>query len=141
MHKLSRIALLATATVLTPPAFAAPAQSVPMPTLVKQVSIPHQQFRLANGLTVIVHQDHKAPVVAGSVWYNVGSKAEPRGKSGFAVLWEQLMFNGTKTAPGYFFKYLQGMGATGYNGQTGNDRTRYFETVPTGGFERALFRE
>src|SRR5437870_13559407 len=82
MHKLSRIALLAAATVLTPPAFAAPAQSVPIPTLVKQVSIPHTLFRLNNGLTVIVHEDHKAPVAAVSVWYNVGSKDEPAGKTG-----------------------------------------------------------
>src|SRR5215217_4368455 len=70
MHNLSRIALLAAATALTPSLLAAPVQSVPMPTLVQQVSIPHSLFRLRNGLTVIVHEDHKAPVAAVSVWYN-----------------------------------------------------------------------
>src|SRR5215213_8236105 len=102
MHNLSRIALLAVATALTPPALAAPIQSVPIPTLVKQVSIPHTLFRLKNGLTVIVHEDHKAPVAAVSVWYNVGSKDEPKGKTGFAHLFEHLMFNGTENLPGDF---------------------------------------
>jgi zinc protease len=139
----SRFALLAAATILSAPAFAAdlPAQSVPMPTLVKQVSIPHTSFRLANGLTVIVHEDHKAPIAAVTVWYNVGSKDEPKGETGFAHLFEHLMFNGSENLPGDFFNYLQEVGATDYNGQTGNDRTRYFETVPTGALERALFME
>src|SRR6266550_5594627 len=90
----SRFALLAAATVLTPPLFAAPAagpKSVPIPSLVKEVSIPHTMFRLANGLTVVVHEDRKAPVVAVNIWYNVGSKDEPRGKTGFAHLFEHLM--------------------------------------------------
>ena len=73
---------------------------MPIPSLVKQVSIPHTMFRLANGLTVIVHEDHKAPVVAVSIWYNVGSKDEPEGKTGFAHLFEHLMFNGTENLPG-----------------------------------------
>src|SRR3954470_14830458 len=141
MHKTSRIALLAAATILTPPALATPAQSVPIPSLVKQVSIPHTTFRLSNGLTVIVHEDHKAPIAAVTVWYNVGSKDEPRGKTGFAHLFEHLMFNGTENLPGDFFTYLQQVGGTDYNGQTGNDRTRYFETVPAGALERALFME
>jgi len=88
MHKFSRLALLAATTILTPPVLAAPPQSVPMPTLVKQVSIPHTQFQLKNGLTVIVHEDHKAPIAAVSVWYNVGSKDEPKGKTGFAHLFD-----------------------------------------------------
>ena len=137
----SRFALLAAATILTHPVFAAPAQSVPIPTLVKEVSIPHSMFRLRNGLTVIVHEDHKAPVVAVSVWYNVGSKDEPKGKTGFAHLFEHLMFNGTENLPGDYFTYLQQIGATGYNGTTSNDRTNYFETVPTGALDRALFME
>ena len=65
------------------------------------------------------------------MWYNVGSKDEPKGKTGFAHLFEHLMFNGTENLPGDFFTYLQQVGGTDYNGQTGNDRTRYFETVPT----------
>src|SRR5215213_4062201 len=98
----SRLALLACATILTTPVLAAtPAQkSVPVPTLVKQVSIPHSMFRLSNGLTVIVHEDHKAPVVGVSMWYNVGSKDEPGRKTGFAHLFEHLMYNGSENLPG-----------------------------------------
>src|SRR6476661_3595374 len=142
MRFASRFALLACATILTPPALAATApKSVPIATLVKQVSIPHTTFKLKNGLTVIVHEDRKAPVAAVTVWYNVGSKDEPKGKTGFAHLFEHLMFNGSENLPGDFFTYLQQVGGTDYNGQTGNDRTRYFETVPTGALERALFME
>ena len=138
-----RLAYLAAATVLTPPALAAApaAQSVPIPTLVRQVTIPHTMFKLANGLTVIVHEDHKAPVVAVSVYYNVGSKDEPAKKTGFAHLFEHLMFNGTENLPGDYFTYLQNIGATDYNGTTSYDRTNYFETVPTGALERTLFME
>src|SRR3954453_11543396 len=118
------LALLAAATLLTQPVIAqAPSKSVPIPTLVKEVSIPHSMFRLSNGLTVIVHEDHKAPVVAVSVWYNVGSKDEPKGKDGFAHLFEHLMFNGSENLPGDFFTYLQQVGATDYNGSTYFDRT------------------
>ena len=81
---------------------------------------------------MIVHEDHKAPVVAVSTWYNVGSKDEPKGKTGFAHLFEHLMFNGTENLPGDYFTYLQQIGATDYNGTTWFDRTNYFETVPTG---------
>jgi predicted Zn-dependent peptidase len=141
MHYLSRFALLAAATALTAPAFAAPAQSVPIPALVKEVSIPHTTFRLKNGLTVIVHEDHKAPVASVVVWYNVGSKDEPAKKTGFAHLFEHLMFNGTENLPGDYFTYLQQVGATDYNGTTYYDRTNYFETVPAGAVERAIFME
>ena len=136
-------ATLAAATILTPPAIAAaPAvKSVPIPTLVKEVTIPHATFKLPNGLTVIVHEDHKAPVVAVSTWYNVGSKDEPARKTGFAHLFEHLMFNGTENLPGDYFTYLEQIGATSYNGTTYFDRTNYFETVPTGALERALFME
>jgi predicted Zn-dependent peptidase len=139
----SRLTLLAAAaTILAQPAFAgATDPSVPIPTLVKEVSIPHSTFKLANGLTVIVHEDHKAPVVAVSTWYNVGSKDEPGGKTGFAHLFEHLMFNGSENLPGDYFNYLQEIGATDYNGTTAQDRTNYFETVPTGALERALFME
>ena len=98
------------------PAVAAPAEPVPVPALVEEVAIPHQSFQLANGLTVLVHEDHKAPVVAVSTWYNVGSKDEPAGKTGFAHLFEHLMFNGSENAPKDFYNYLQQIGATDYNG-------------------------
>ena len=116
-------------------------QPAPVAELVKAVDIPHQQFTLANGLRVIVHEDRKAPVVAVSVWYHVGSKDEPKGKTGFAHLFEHLMFNGSENAPGDFFEPLQEIGATDLNGTTWFDRTNYFETVPTPALERALFLE
>src|SRR4051794_4339206 len=142
MRFLSRCALLAAATALTSPAAAAlPQAAVPIASLVKEVSIPNSMFRLKNGLTVIVHEDHKAPIVAVSTWYNVGSKDEPRGKTGFAHLFEHLMFNGSENLPGDFFTYLQQVGATDYNGTTAQDRTNYFETVPAGAVERAIFME
>src|SRR3954470_18034806 len=138
-----RFALLAAATIPASPVLAAAPtpKSVPIPTLVRQVSIPHSMFRLANGLTVIVHEDHKAPVVATSVWYNVGSKDEPARKTGFAHLFEHLMFNGSENLPGDYFKYLQQIGATDLNGTTSYDRTNYYETVPAGALERVLFME
>ena len=143
MRPLSRLALLAATTILTAPTLAAaPAvKSVPVSTLVRQVTIPHSSFTLANGLEVIVHEDHKTPVVAVSMWYNVGSKDEPKGKTGFAHLFEHLMFNGSENLPGDFFEYLQQIGATDYNGTTSFDRTNYFQTVPKGALERALFME
>ena len=126
---------------VVPHAPAAPAEPVPVPALISEVAIPHQEFQLENGLTVLVHTDRKAPVVGVAMWYNVGSKDEPRGKSGFAHLFEHLMFNGSENLPGDYFEYLQQIGATDYNGTTDFDRTNYFQTVPTGALERALFME
>ncbi|TAJ69633.1 MAG: insulinase family protein, partial [Sphingobium sp.] len=116
-------------------------QPAPLSALVKSVNIPYQQFTLPNGLQVLVHTDRKAPVVAVSVWYGVGSKHEPKGKTGFAHLFEHLMFNGSENSPGDFFKPLQEVGATDFNGTTWFDRTNYFETVPTGALDRALMLE
>jgi predicted Zn-dependent peptidase len=115
--------------------------AAPVSQLVRSVDIPYQQFTLPNGLRVIVHTDRKAPVVAVSVWYDVGSKHEPQGKTGFAHLFEHLMFNGSENAPGEFFEPLKTVGATDYNGTTSYDRTNYFETVPTAALDRALFLE
>jgi len=131
---------------LASPLAAAPAKSdiakpAPVSALVKSVDIPYQQFTLPNGLRVIVHTDRKAPIVAVSVWYNVGSKFEPAGKTGFAHLFEHLMFNGSENAPGDFFTPLKEVGATDFNGTTYFDRTNYFETVPAPALERALFLE
>ncbi|MGB3712199.1 MAG: pitrilysin family protein [Erythrobacter sp.] len=109
--------------------------------LVSQVAIPYEEFELDNGLTVIVHEDRKAPIVGVAVWYNVGSKDEPEGKTGFAHLFEHLMFNGSENAPNDYFQYLQEMGATDYNGTTSFDRTNYFQTVPRPALERALWLE
>lgn len=119
----------------------APQATADLPSLVAQVTIPYEEFQLDNGLTVIVHQDRKAPVVGVAVWYNVGSKDEPKGKTGFAHLFEHLMFNGSENAPQDYFQYLAEMGATDSNGTTWFDRTNYFQTVPRPSFERALWLE
>ena len=134
------IALVAPLHAQTTPA-PAPAKAAPVAALVKAVDIPYQQFTLKNGLRVVVHTDRKAPVVAVSVWYDVGSKHEPQGSTGFAHLFEHLMFNGSENAPGDFFAPLKQVGATDFNGTTYFDRTNYFETVPTAALERALFLE
>jgi zinc protease len=121
---------------------AAPEQKpAPVADLIKAVDIPYEEFTLDNGLRVITHTDRKAPVVAVSVWYGVGSKHEPKGKTGFAHLFEHLMFNGSENAKGDFFEPLQQVGATDFNGTTWFDRTNYFETVPTGALDLALFLE
>ncbi len=109
--------------------------------LVDAVNIPFEEYTLDNGLKLLVHTDRKAPIVGVAMWYNVGSKDEPAGKTGFAHLFEHLMFNGSENAQGDFFEYLQEMGATDYNGTTNFDRTNYFQTVPRGALERALFVE
>lgn len=113
----------------------------PLSSLVSAVDIPYEEFTLKNGLRVIVHTDRKAPVVAVSVWYHVGSRFEPAGKTGFAHLFEHLMFYGSENADGPFFGRLEDIGATDWNGTTWFDRTNYFETVPTGALDRALFLE
>ena len=123
---------------------AAPAGPQPvadLPSLVSQVKIPYEKFVLANGLTVLVHEDRKAPIANVTVWYNVGSKDEPKGKTGFAHLFEHLMFNGSENAPADYFQYLAEIGATDYNGTTWFDRTNYFQTVPRPALERALWLE
>ena len=138
----SRFAILAAATVLTPPVLAAPLpQGVPVSALVKDVSIPYSTFTLKNGLKVVVHEDHKAPVVAVSVWYHVGSKDEPAGRTGFAHLFEHLMFGGSQHSDTSWFEPMQAIGATDMNGTTNFDRTNYFETVPKAALDRALFLE
>src|SRR5688572_15773403 len=98
--------------------------------LLARVDIPYETFTLDNGLRVVVHEDRKAPVVAVSIWYNVGSKDEPAGRTGFAHLFEHIMFNGSENAPGEYFEYTRAMGATDLNGTTWFDRTNYFQTVP-----------
>ncbi len=131
----------APALAQAPARTAPPVKAAPLSALVAPVNIPYEKFTLANGLTVITHTDRKAPIVAVSVWYDVGSKHEPRGKTGFAHLFEHLMFNGSENAPGDFFDPLRSIGATDLNGTTSYDRTNYFETVPKPALDRALFLE
>ncbi|MBT6073467.1 MAG: insulinase family protein, partial [Gammaproteobacteria bacterium] len=103
--------------------------------------IAYEKFTLPNGLTVIVHEDHKIPVVAVNVWYHVGSKDEMPGKTGFAHLFEHLMFNGTENYNDEYFGPFQQVGATDMNGTTNADRTNYFENVPTPALDLALWME
>ena len=103
--------------------------------------IEYQTFVLGNGLRVVVHEDHKAPVVAVNVWYHVGSKNEPAGKSGFAHLFEHLMFNGSEHFNDDYFQAMERVGATELNGTTNQDRTNYFQTVPRNALELTLWME
>ncbi len=106
-----------------------------------EIELPYDKFKLDNGLTVVVHEDRKAPLVAVSVWYHVGSKDEPPGKTGFAHLFEHLMFNGSEHYDGEWFTPLEDVGATDLNGTTWFDRTNYFQTVPTPALEMVLWME
>lgn len=103
--------------------------------------IPYQKHILPNGLTVLIHEDHKAPIVAVNVWYHVGSKDERPGRTGFAHLFEHLMFNGSENHDDEFFRPLEAVGASKMNGTTWYDRTNYFENVPTSALDLALWLE
>ncbi len=103
--------------------------------------IPYQMRVLDNGLTVIVHEDSKAPVVAVNIWYHVGSKNESPGRTGFAHLFEHLMFQGSENFDGELLNYLQELGATDLNATTWFDRTNYFQTVPKSALDTVLFLE
>jgi zinc protease len=106
-----------------------------------EIHIPFTRFVLDNGLTLIVSEDHKAPIVAVNVWYHVGSKNERPGKTGFAHLFEHLMFNGSENHNDDYFKPFDRVGATDMNGTTNFDRTNYFQNVPTTALDMALWME
>lgn len=108
--------------------------------LVGSIDIPYERFEIDNGLVTIVHTDRKAPIVGVTLYYRVGSKHEPRGRTGFAHLYEHLFFGGSANVP-HFDKPLKAAGSTITNGSTWFDRTNYVETVPTGALELALFME
>ncbi|MDZ7268266.1 MAG: insulinase family protein [candidate division KSB1 bacterium] len=103
--------------------------------------VPCERFVLPNGLNVILHEDHTTPIVSVNVWYHVGSASEKPGRTGFAHLFEHLMFEGSKNVPeGAFDEWLEAAGGNN-NGSTTPDRTNYFEVVPTSALELALFLE
>ena len=124
-----------------PLALATPDTAVATAATQQIPELAYTRFTLPNGLTVVVHEDHKAPVVAVSVWYHVGSSYEPKGKTGFAHLFEHLMFQGSENHKDEFFKPFELAGATDQNGTTWLDRTNYFETVPTSALDMALWME
>jgi len=111
------------------------------PLFAQDIEIPFKKFVLANGLTVVVHEDHKAPIVAVNIWYHVGSKNERPGKTGFAHLFEHLMFGGSEHFHGRYIDALERVGATDLNGTTSEDRTNFFETVPASALDYALWME
>jgi zinc protease len=118
----------------------APRPTPPAPA--KTGSLAFEKYVLDNGLEVILHEDHRTPVVAVNLWYHVGSKDEAPGKNGFAHLFEHMMFQGSRhVAEDTFFKYLERAGASERNGTTNVDRTNYFETVPENQLALALWLE
>jgi zinc protease len=107
----------------------------------ERLAVPHEMFRLPNGLTVIVHEDRSAPIVSVNCWYHVGSGRETAGRTGFAHLFEHLMFEGSKNVPeGAFDRWLEAVGGDN-NGSTSNDRTNYWENAPANALEVPLFLE
>ncbi|HEX6107061.1 MAG TPA: pitrilysin family protein, partial [Gemmatimonadales bacterium] len=122
---------------------AAPLPLCPPARLAAQsaVEIPYERHVLSNGLTLLIHEDHKAPIVAVNVWYHVGSKNERPGRTGFAHLFEHLMFNGSENYNNEYFLPIQQAGATDVNGTTNEDRTNYFQNVPTNALDLVLWLE
>jgi zinc protease len=131
-------AALLLALVLTSPALAqTPTASSAPPKL----EMRYTEFTLPNGLRVILHEDHKVPIVTVNMWYHVGSARERPGRTGFAHLFEHLMFMGSgHVKPGEFDEWLENAGGTN-NGSTENDRTNYWINVPSNALELALFLE
>jgi len=107
-----------------------------------KITLPLRDSVLGNGLRLVLHEDHAAPLVAVSIWYHVGSKDEPTGRHGFAHLFEHVMFQGSKHVPeDTYFRDLERVGGTNFNGTTNSDRTNYYETVPRNRLELALWLE
>jgi zinc protease len=106
-----------------------------------ELSLPFEKYQLSNGLNVVLHQDKSDPVVAVAIYYHVGSNREVEGRTGFAHLFEHIMFQESENVPqDQFFKYIQGAGGT-LNGSTNNDRTNYYEVVPKNALEMVLWME
>ncbi len=136
--KLCAAALAALVTAMVPLA----AQNRAPQTASDVPKIEFEKYTLANGLEVILKEDHRLPIVAVNLWYHVGPANEAAGRTGFAHLFEHLMFQGSKHTPhDSHFQMLEAAGATGINGTTDYDRTNYFETVPSNRLELALWIE
>ena len=125
----------------SPSAFTSPRKDADVSVGSALPAVAAETFKLTNGLTVVVHEDRSAPLVNVNIWYHVGSKNEPVGKSGFAHLFEHLMFNGSENFNDDFFKATQRIGATSQNGTTNVDRTNYFQTVPKAALDSMLWLE
>ena len=143
------LSLLSLAVVLTLAACGSQNAAPPVPSSTTAsvsvepaaIDIAFEEFTLPNGLRVVVHEDRKAPVVAVNIWYHVGSKDEQPGKTGFAHLFEHLMFQGSENHKNEFFIPFEQVGTTDQNGTTNTDRTNYFQNVPTTALDMALWME
>src|SRR4028118_1411721 len=133
MKRLLVLFLLVTFAMSTNTAFAQKGEKLP--------PIKYQEYKLKNGLRVILHEDHSTPIVGVNVWYHVGSKNETAGRTGFAHLFEHLMFQGSKNYDSDYLKVVDELGASTLNGSTNADRTNYYEVVPSNQLEAALFLE
>lgn len=133
--------LLTLLTATTPVVAKAPMKSAPSEAAPPPVVVPYERFKLANGLTVIVVEDHRTPVVSVQRWHHVGSANEVKGRTGFAHLFEHLMFNGSEHSDTDWFKPMNEVGASSMNGTTSFDRTNYYQTVPKAGLDRTLWLE
>ncbi|HEX2052769.1 MAG TPA: pitrilysin family protein [Actinomycetota bacterium] len=122
-------------------ALALPACVLPDRGLALPVDLPFEHYELDNGLDVILRKDDRIPVASVNIWYSVGSADETEGRRGFAHLFEHMMLQGSRHAPGDYFRRLQAVGATGVNGNTSPDRTAYVEDVPSSQLELALWAE
>jgi predicted Zn-dependent peptidase len=133
--------IVAAAAVLTISGQTVPFARAADPDAAK-ITLSVRTVNLANGLQVVLHEDHRTPIVAVNLWYHVGSKDESEGRHGFAHLFEHVMFQGSKHVPeDTYFKQLERAGASNVNGTTSSDRTNYFETVPRNRLELALWLE
>jgi zinc protease len=139
----ARLFLVATAAAaLTLVSLAQPAPKLAPTKPLKVPALPYERYTLPNGLTVLLHEDHRLPLVAVDLWYHVGPVNEAKGRTGFAHLFEHMMFEGSEhVGEKAHFRYLEGVGATDINGTTDFDRTNYFETVPSNELELALWLE
>ncbi|HEY3988937.1 MAG TPA: pitrilysin family protein [Acidobacteriaceae bacterium] len=125
-----------TAALAQPAPKLAPTRPLKVPVLT------YERYTLPNGLMVLLHEDHRLPLVAVDLWYHVGPVNEAKGRTGFAHLFEHMMFEGSEhVGEKAHFRYLEGAGATDINGTTDFDRTNYFETVPSNEMELALWLE
>src|SRR3954452_5835533 len=107
-----------------------------------EVKLPFEKYKLPNGLEVVLSEDHRVPVVHVQVWYHVGSKDEQPGKTGFAHLFEHMMFQSSRDiTDDTWFKKLDSVGGYGINGTTNTERTNYFESVPSNQLPLALWME
>ena len=137
MRSISRAVVLSALALSIPAVYAAPAPKAAAAVHASQApEISYQSYKLSNGLEVLLHEDHKLPIVAVDIWYHVGPVKERAGRTGFAHLFEHMMFEGSKhVGEKAHFKYLEAAGATDINGTTSFDRTNYFETVPANQLE------